>query len=366
LKEIATRVVRDQESKNLPSKEKSPAFKTQSSIDGGGEVVLYAAPDGEVRLDVRLERESVWLTLDQIAKLFRRDKSVISRHLRNIFASKELLRKATVAKNATVQKEGTREVVREIEYFNLDAILSVGYRVNSKRGTQFRIWATRTLKDHLLRGYTLNEKRLREKGLGEIEQAVGLLTRTLTQHALVTDQGRAVLEVVQQYTRAWRLLLEYDEGRLPEKPGHPVTPAAGLSPEDATTIIARLRETLAARGEASDLFGAERSDQLAGILGAVEQTFDGLPLYPTVQARAAHLLYFVIKDHPFTDGNKRIGTLLFLEYLRRNRLLARPDGSPRFADNAMVALALLVAESEPVQKDLMIRLILNLLEDGSA
>jgi prophage maintenance system killer protein len=211
-----------------------------------------------------------------------------------------------------------------------------------------------------LRGYTLNEKRLREKGLGEIEQAVGLLT----QHALVTDEGRAVLEVVQQYTRAWRLLLEYDEGRLPEKPGHPIKPTAELSIEAARSAIDRLSESLAARGEASDLFGRERSDQLHGILGAIEQTFGGEALYPTVQARAAHLLYFVIKDHPFSDGNKRIGTLLFLEYLRRNRILIRPDGRPRLADNAMVALALLVAESEPAQKDLMIRLILNLLEDG--
>jgi prophage maintenance system killer protein len=215
----------------------------------------------------------------------------------------------------------------------------------------------------LLSGYTLNEKRLREKGLGEIEQAVGLLSKTLTQRALVTDEGRAVLEVVQQYTRAWRLLLQYDEGRLPEKPAHPLKPSTALSLEAARAAIARFRESLAARGEASDLFGQERSDQLHGILGAIEQTFGGEPLYPTVQPRAAHLLYFVIKDHPFADGNKRIGTLLFLEYLRRNRLLTRSDGSPRLADNAMVALALLVAESEPAQKDLMIRLILNLLED---
>ena len=337
---------------------------TQTSINGGGEVVLYKAPDGAVRLDVRLERESVWLSLDQMTKLFRRDKSVISRHLRNVFVSKELERKATVAKNATVQREGGREVVREIEYFNLDAILSVGYRVNSKRGTQFRIWATRTLKDHLLRGYTLNEKRLRERGLGEIEQAVGLLARTLTQNALITDEGRAVLEVVQQYTRAWRLLLEFDEGRLAETPARPVKPAADLSLDDARMIIIRLRESLAKRGDATDLFGSERSDQLHGILGAIDQTFGGQPLYTTVQDRAAHLLYFVIKDHPFADGNKRIGALLFLEYLRRNGMLTRPDGRPRLADNAMVALALLVAESEPAQKDLMIRLILNLLEDG--
>jgi prophage maintenance system killer protein len=222
------------------------------------------------------------------------------------------------------------------------------------------------LHEHIVQGYTLNAQRLAERGVSEIEQAVELMARTLTANALVTDEGRTVLEVVQQYTRAWRLLLEYDEGRLAEKPLHPVKPAAGLSLEDAKTIITRLRETLAARGEASDLFGTQRSDQLHGILGAIDQTFGGEPLYPTVQARAAHLLYFVIKDHPFADGNKRIGTLLFLEYLRRNRMLTRSDGRPRLADNAMVALALLVAESEPGQKEMMIRLVLNLLEDGGA
>lgn len=336
----------------------------QTLMNGGGEVVLYEAPDGQIRLDVRLEHDTVWLTQAQMAELFGRERSVITKHLRNVYGERELDSEGTCAKFAQVQTEGPRTVTREVEHYNLDVIISVGYRVKSKRGTQFRIWATRTLKDHLLRGYTLNEKRLREKGLGEIEQAVGLLTRTLTQHALVTDEGRAVLEVVQQYTRAWRLLLEYDEGRLSEKPTHPRKQSADLSLDHARTAIARLRESLAARGEATNLFGQERSDQLHGILGAIEQTFGGEALYPTVQARAAHLLYFVIKDHPFADGNKRIGTLLFLEYLRRNRILTRPDGRPRLADNAMVALALLVAASEPAQKDLMIRLILNLLEDG--
>lgn len=331
----------------------------EALTEGGGEVVLYAAPDGGVQLEVRLERETVWLSQAQMVELFDRNQSVISRHLRNIFAAGEL------SEEGNMQKMHIAFSDKPVVLYGLDAIISVGYRVNSKRGTQFRIWATRTLKDHLLRGYTLNEKRLRERGLSEIEQAVGLMTRTLTANALVTDEGRAVLDVVQQYTRAWRLLLEYDEQRLPERPGHPVKPAVGLSLEDARTIIARLREALAGRGEASDLFGAERSDQLHGILGAIEQTFSGEPLYPTAQARAAHLLYFVIKDHPFADGNKRIGTLLFLEYLRRNGMLVRQAGGPRLADNAMVALALLVAESEPAQKDLMIRLILNLLEEGN-
>ena len=330
-----------------------------------GEVVLFEAQDGQIRLDVLLERESVWLTLNQMTDLFGRDKSVISRHLRNVFASGELERAATVAKNATVQREGDREVLRDRELFNLDAILSVGYRVNSKRGTQFRIWATRTLKEHLVRGYTMNERRLREKGLGEIEQAVGLLARTLTQHALVTDEGRGVLEVVQQYTRAWRLLLEYDEQRLAEVPVKPLAPTVSLSLELARAAIHGLRAALAAKGEATGLFGQERGEGLGALLAALEQTFGGEPLYASLQARAAHLLYFVIKDHPFSDGNKRIGTLLFLEYLRLNHLLIRTDGAPRLADNAMVALALLVAESDPAQKDLMIRLILNLLEDAN-
>jgi prophage maintenance system killer protein len=349
---------------NVGSRETPRVALGRNSIDGAGEVVLYKAPDGRFQLDVRLEQETVWLTQLQMAALFGTSPENVLIHLRNVYAEKELVGRSTTKDFLAVRTEGKRQVRRKLRHYNLDAIISVGYRISSKRGTQFRIWATQTLRDHLLRGYTLNEKRLRERGLGEIEQAVSLLARTLTQHALVTDEGRAVLEVVHQYTRAWRLLLEYDEGRLPERPGHPVKPAAGLSLGDAMAIIARLRETLAVRGEASDLFGTERSDQLHGILGAIDQTFGGEPLYPTVQARAAHLLYFVIKDHPFADGNKRIGTLFFLEYLRRNGMLIRPDGTPRLADNAMVALALLVAESEPGQKDLMIRLILNLLEDG--
>ncbi len=323
----------------------------------GGEIVVYASPDGEIQVDVRLERESVWLTQEQIGRLFGRERSVITKHLRNVFREGEL------DQESNVQNLHIAGSDKPVKLYNLDAILSVGYRVNSRRGTQFRIWATRTLRDHLLRGYTLHERRLRERGLGEIEQAVSLLARTLETHALVTDEGRAVLEVVQQYTRAWRLLLEYDEERLAEAPVRPVAPTAGLSLNHARAAAARLRDAIGARGETGTLFGQERGDGLAGILRAIEQTFGGEPLYPSAQARAAHLLYFVIKDHPFADGNKRIGTLLFLEYLRRNGLLTRADGNPRLADNAMVALALLIAESEPAQKNLMIRLVLNLLGD---
>jgi prophage maintenance system killer protein len=327
-----------------------------------GEVVVYEAPDGEVRVDVRLERETVWLTQQQMAELFGRERSVVTKHVRNVFQEGELDPEATCAKFALVRSEGGRTVSREVDHYNLDVVISVGYRVKSLRGTQFRIWATRTLREHLLRGYTLNERRLAERGIGEVEQAVGLLARTLTNRAMVTDEGRAVLQVVQQYTRTWRTLLAYDEKRLSEVPTRPVSPAAPLALTEARTAVGALREDLRARGESGSLFGHERGDALAALLGAIEQTFDGAPLYPSAQVRAAHLLYFVIKDHPFSDGNKRIGTLLFLEYLRRHGLLLRADGAPRLADNAMVALALLIAESEASQKELMIRLVLNLLE----
>ncbi len=206
---------------------------TQSSINGGGEIVLYEAPDGQIRLDVRLEQDTVWLTQAQMAELFGRERSVITKHIGGVFRERELEAKSVCANFAHTAEDGK---TYQVDHYNLDVVISVGYRVKSKRGTQFRIWASRTLKEHLLRGYTLNEKRLRERGLGEIEQAVGLLARTLTTNALVTDEGRAVLEVVQQYTRAWKLLLEYDEGRLAETPGKPVKPFAGLSLYDVRTV----------------------------------------------------------------------------------------------------------------------------------
>jgi prophage maintenance system killer protein len=323
-----------------------------------GEVVVYEAPDGAVRVDVRLGRDTVWLNQVQMAELFGRERSVVTKHVRNVFKEGEL------AEESNVHFLHVAGSDKPVGFYSLDVVISVGYRVKSLRGTQFRIWATNTLREHLLRGYTLHERRLRERGLGEIEQAVGLLSRTLTAHGLVTDEGRAVLDVVQRYGRSWRLLLEYDEERLADRPGRAVAPTAALTLEDARAAAASLRGDLASRGEAGALFGQERGDALAGILGAIEQTFGGEPLYSSAQARAAHLLYFVIKDHPFGDGNKRIGTLLFLESRRRIGRLLRTDGAPRLADNAMVALALLIAESEAAQKDLMIRLVLNLLEDG--
>ncbi len=322
-----------------------------------GEVVVYEAPDGSTRVDVRLDRETVWLTQEQMARLFGRERSVITKHIRNVFREGELERNSVCANFAHTAADGK---TYQVEFYNLDVIISVGYRVKSLEGTRFRQWATRVLREHLVRGYTLNAQRLAEKGLDEARAALAIAARTLEQRALVSDEGAAMLALVQQYLASFRLLLAYDEQCLPEAPAHP-QPAALLTLEEARQAIEALRGELIARGEASPLFGQPRGEGLAGILGAIEQTFGGEPLYPNAQTRAAHLLYFVIKDHPFTDGNKRIGTLLFLDYLRRSGLLLRADGTPRFADNAMVALALLIAESAPAQKDILIRLTLALL-----
>ncbi len=330
-------------------------MKKQSQSERG-EIIIYQASDGQSSIEVHLHEETVWLTLNQMADLFDRDKSVISRHLRTIYTSGELQKGSTVAKNATVQIEGGRKVTRNIEWYNLDAIISVGYCVNSKRGTQFRIWATNVLKQHLIRGFTANERRLAEKGLSEMEQAVALLSRTLQSHELVTDEGKAVLEVVNRYAKSWSLLLQYDEDRLgaPEKPHFK---GKTIAYKQAKKAIDSLKTELMARKEAGDLFGQERDQALQAILGNIEQSFGGQELYSSIEEKAAHLLYFVIKDHPFSDGNKRIGSFLFIVFLRENGLLEQSG----FNDNALVALALLIAESDPKQKDLLIRLIMNLL-----
>jgi prophage maintenance system killer protein len=326
-----------------------------------GEVVVYQSPDGEVRVDVQMAEDSVWLTLDQMAEVFGRDRSVIGKHLRNIFASGELERHSVRAKNAPTASDGK---AYEVDVYNLDAILSVGYRVNSKRGTQFRVWATRTLREHLVRGFTLHERRLREVGVRDAQQALALLARTLGANALVSEDGLAVVDVVQHYARTWHWLFEYDGDRLQEAPGQPAAPGATLTLEEARAAVGALPEWLDACGQSSRLFGRERDAALAGVLGAIEQTFDGQPLYPSAQERAAHLLYFVVKDHPFADGNKRVGALLFLEFLRRHGLLRLADGTPCLADTAVAALTLLIAESRPAQKELMVRLVISLLGEG--
>ncbi len=325
----------------------------------GGEVVVYEAPDGEVSLNVRFDQDTVWLTQRQMAEVFVTSSENVIMHLRNVFVQNELDERATTKDFLVVRTEGARQVRRSIKHYNLDAIISVGYRVNSTRAVRFRQWATRTLREHLVRGHTLNERRLAERGLREARETLDLLASTLRSQSLVSGAGEAVLELVTRYADTWRLLLEYDEGRLETPPGTR-PPSAALDHDHAVAAIADFKAALVARKEASHLFGIQRGDALEAILGNVEQTMFGEPLYRTREEKAANLLYFLVKDHPFTDGNKRIASLLFLLYLRQEGL--HHDLNPQ----ALTALTLLIAESAPANKDLLVRLVVNLLAGSEA
>ena len=321
-------------------------------------VILYQTEDGQTALDVQLKEETVWLTQAQMVKLFQRDKRTVSEHIRNIFKERELIEEAVVRKFRTTAADGKSY---QTASYNIDIIISVGYRVKSQRGTQFRIWATSVLKEYLVRGAALNQRRLAEKGIEEVRGVLALLADTLEQHSLVNDTGLAVLDLVRRYATTWKLLLQYDEDNL-------VLPTTAHKGEGALCDLVASRRAidclqteLAAKGEVTDLFGRERGDSLAALLGAISQTFGGQDLYPSIEEKAAHLLYFVIKDHPFTDGNKRIGSFLFLLFLQSNGL----GDAVRFDNKGLVALALLIAASDPAQKELMIRLIVNLLDKGA-
>jgi len=286
-----------------------------------------------------------------MASLFGRDKSVISRHLGNVFNEQELDPAATVALFATVRQEGPRFVERQVEFYNLDAVISVGYRVNSQRGTQFRIWATRVLREHILKGYTANERRLKE-----LNQAVRLIADVAERRPLSGDEATALLRVVGDYSRALDLLDDYDHQRvaLADTTRVAVMP---LSYGEARRMVDRLRVKFCA----SELFGREKDASLHSSLGAVMQGFSGRNLYPSLEEKAAHLLYFLVKNHPFVDGNKRIAAALFLWFLEKNGALYGAGGRKRIADNALVAMTLLIAESRPAEKDILTRVVVNLI-----
>ncbi|MCB1668616.1 MAG: virulence RhuM family protein [Pseudomonadales bacterium] len=316
------------------------------------QIQLFTSEDGQLELKVALDNETVWLAQDQLCELFGRERSVLTKHVNNVFKEGELKRDSVCAKFARTADDGK---TYQTQHYNLDVIISVGYRVKSQRGVQFRQWATRTLKQHLVEGYTLNQRRLQERGI-EFEQAITLLSRTLGNQQLVNEEGAAVLSVINDYARSWSLLQGYDEQSLSELPNKQANMQA-LSLDDVLAAISQLKQTLIAKGEATELFGTVRGDGLASAIATIEQGFGDELFYPNVASRAAHLLYFVIKNHPLSDGNKRSGSFLFLWYLRVNQhLLAKPV-ERLINDNTLVALALLVAESLPEQKELMIRLI---------
>lgn len=316
------------------------------------DLIVFKTDHDKIQVNVKLDQETIWLNLNQLATLFERDKSVISRHLKNIFQEDELDENSVVANFATTALDSK---TYQVEYYNLDAIISVGYRVNSKRGIQFRKWASGILKDHLIQGYSLHQDRLHEKGITDLQKAIDLLAQTLQKNELVNDIGHHTLEIIKHYAKTWNLLLSYDENNLsyPEDliPSNPTIEYEAMIP-----AIEAFKQNLIKKGEATSLFGKQKDKQLQAIFANLHQTFDEILLYPSSIERAAHLLYFVIKDHPFVDGNKRIGSLLFLIYLKSQNYTIFSIN-----DSTLVALALLVAESNPKDKDLLIKLIMNLI-----
>lgn len=323
-----------------------------------GELVIFqeAGQPVEVKLDVK--RDTVWMSQRQMADLFETSTDNVGLHLKNIFSDGELSEAATTEDSSVVRQEGKRQVSRNVKHYNLDAIISLGYRVSSKRAVLFRQWATRTLREHLTQGYTLNKQRF-EANARELEAALQLVRKAAAGEALTSDQGRGLVDVIARYAQTFLLLQRYDEGLLAE----PQVVAGGRLPTlaEARAALEGLKADLMGRGEATALFAQDRGDGLAALLGNLDQTVFGEPAYPSVEAKAAHLLYFVIKNHPFSDGNKRSAAFLFVDFLNRNARLLDDAGNPVINDIGLAALALLVAESDPAQKETMIRLIMNML-----
>lgn len=320
-----------------------------------GEIVIYKTKDGKTSLEVKLEEETIWLTQKQMAELFGKGRVTITEHIQNVFKEGELEEKSVCREFRHTAKDGKSYIT---QHYNLDVIISVGYRVKSKQGTQFRIWANQVLKDHIIKGYTLNPKRLPEVNFRELEQTLVLIKGTLNNNQLSSDEATGLLKVITDYANSWILLQQYDKSQL-EEPKKKHKPKYIITYEKALEAISKLKSDLKSKKEASDLFGNQRDKSFHGIIGTLYQTFGSKELYPSIEDKAAHLLYFIIKDHPFTDGNKRIGAFLFILFLSNNGYLFKANGERKINDNALVALALLIAESNPKQKDTMIKLIMN-------
>lgn len=315
----------------------------------GSEIVLY-----KNKLEVRLEKETVWLDAHQIALLFGVNRPAVVKHINNIYKSGELNKKPTCSILEQVAADGK---IRKMNLYNLDMIISVGYRVNSKRATQFRIWATNVLKKHLVDGYTINEKRLKvaEHKYNELQKSIQLLGNVLALKD-VSDETKGLITVISQYSKALDILDEYDNNRLPIPKGTKELKYT-LGYEDAKIIIDEMRKKF----KTFHLFGQEKDKSFESSLKAIYQTFDGKDVYPTVEEKAANLLYFIVKNHSFVDGNKRIAAALFICFLQKNGILLRKDGTNRIDNNSLVALTLMIATSKPAEKDAMIKIILNLL-----
>ena len=316
-------------------------------------IEIYQSADGQTQVEVRFDTDTVWLSQAQMVALFGRDQSVISRHINNALEEGEIHTKSNM------QKMHIASADRPVTYYDLETVISVGYRIKSPQGVAFRRWATARLKDYLLKGYALNRQRLQQNA-AELEQALRLIQKTAASPELTVDSGRGLVDIVSRYTHTFLWLQQYDAGLLQEPSGE----NDGVLPnvQEARTALHTFKQQLIARGEATELFAREREDGFAALLGNLEQSIFGAPAYPTIESKAAHLLYFVVKNHPFADGNKRSGAFLFVDFLHRNHRLLRADGEPVINDTGLAALTLLVAESAPAQKDTLIRLIMHMLQ----
>jgi prophage maintenance system killer protein len=321
------------------------------------QIEIYKSPDEKIEITVQLENESVWLTIEQMSILFEKSRATVNEHILNVFKDNEL------QKETVMRKIGNPDFsAKPTNYYNLDVVISVGYRVKSKRGTQFRQWATQRLKDYLVKGYSLNEKRLQQvlQNMQQLEQAVKLIQQSGSTNELSATEAKGLLEIITNYTHSFILLNQFDSNNLPdEKLNENITYEIEYS--EAKKAITELKKQLMKKKEASGLFGNERDRGFESTLNSVVQTFGGEYLYKSIEEQASHLLYFVIKNHPFTDGNKRIGAFLFVWFLEKNKHRFKKSGELKINDNALVALALLVAQSNPDDKELMIKLVMNLI-----
>jgi len=330
--------------------------------DNKGEVIIYQLENNLPALEVRLEEETVWLTQKQMSELFEKNIMTINEHIKNIYTEGELQTSATIRKFLIVQKEGARLVRRRVNIYNLDVIISVGYRVKSIRGTQFRIWATNILKQHIIQGYTINEKRLREAhdNFKKLKKSVDVFQRVVENRTLTDAEAKGIVQVIRDYARALDTLDGYDRQSLTIQNVNREERFI-LDYDKARSALQELISAEAKKPGRGNLYGKERGHILKGTIASVYQTVGGKDAYPSIEEKAAHLLYFMIKNHPFVDGNKRVAGAMFLWFLEQNRWLYHPDGSKRIADNALTALCLMVAQSDPKEKDLIIKVIINLI-----
>jgi len=321
-------------------------------------IEIFTSKDGKTEIQVKLEGETVWLNQYQLEELFETNRTSITRHISNIYKSEELSKEATSAKIAQVQKEGDRKIIRQINFYNLDIIIAVGYRVNSKRGTEFRIWANKILKEFLIKGFSINEKRLSQQNeqLKELQESVKILGDVLHKKELTTDESTGLLKIISEYAYALDLIDQYDYQKLEIKE----TSGKEIYQLGYDEAIKQINLAKNVFGN-SELFGLEKDESFKSSLSTIYQTFEGKDLYPSIEEKAANLLYFITKNHSFTDGNKRIAAFLFLFFLERNGILYDQFGKKRIADNALVALTLMIAVSKPEEKGVMTKVIVNLI-----